>query len=131
MSQIPSTDGIIIGFRCHDGQFRSALVEEKRARLGFVRADGSCACLVLSDVRYLLIDGFREGNIVDDAYFWTRSSIPESVAIETTAKFQLSADYFTSLLASAGYSVFVLECSYGATVYAVLQSVQLLEGQPL
>lgn len=122
--------GYIPGFRCHDGFFTSvSLLDQNIVRLGFRRLDGSRPALVLNGVARFALDRFLEGNIVDAAYLWPMDAAP-LIQLEAARIALGLKSHLTRLGPGSRECLFVLECSYGATVFSIADEVVLLD-EPL
>ncbi len=120
--------GRLLGLRCHDGHLIAVSVSEPHsARLDFRRLDGSLAMLSLSGIRYLAVDGFLQGNIVDTAYLWPVLEAPRYQRLDAAKAFSIEESSLDRENSLGATSLFVLECSYGATVHALISDLVMSE----
>lgn len=130
MSMKLSTDqkGRLLGLRCHDGHLTGVSVSEPNsARLDFRRLDGSLVTLGLSGVRYLSVDSFWHGNIVDTVYLWPSNEAPRYQRLDAAKAFSIEEQFLDRANSVGAKSLLVLECPYGATVHALIAEATIFE----
>ncbi len=83
--------------------------------------------LSLSGIRYLAVDGFLQGNIVDTAYLWPVLEAPRYQRLDAAKAFSIEESSLDRENSLGATSLFVLECSYGATVHALISDLVMSE----
>jgi len=113
--------GVIVGIGYHDGSLWGIESREGNADLLLSNSAGQDVRFCLAGCRSLYVDDFREGNIVDRIYLWSVLSAPPGMLEELRSR-----GWTTEGLARhQNMKLFVLECSYGATVLALVESVTI------
>lgn len=121
-----NADGVVTDLRCHDGWLVGVQLHESDAELGFRRRDGEAVRLLLRGVCYFALDRFLDGNIVDAAYAWPVAAAPALQRRNACAAFSCSETSLDAPRDPAAGTLFVLESSYGATVYALVRELVLV-----
>ena len=127
MSVRTDTHGQLLGLRCHDGNMVAVELSKESVELRIVRLDGTSVRVVLEGSRYFAMDRFLDGNIVNGVFLWPVSSAPTSQRKCATSAFAMSESMLDAPNEPGATQLFVLESSYGATVYALVRDVRLLE----
>lgn len=121
--------GRLKDLRCHDGFLVAVeLLGGHAIKLKFRRNDGTKPEIELEGVQYFSVDRFREGNIVDSAYVWLASEAPQNQRKAAASSFSFDESNLDRKSELDADKLFVIDSSYGATVYALVREVQLLEG---
>jgi hypothetical protein len=120
--------GRLRDFRCHDGLLISVeLLDSKTIKLRFRRIDGKFVQIVLDGVCYFSMNRFLEGNIVDSAYLWPVSDAPKNQRQDALTAFSLDEPDLDRENKLKADKLFVIECSYGATIHALVHQFSLSE----
>lgn len=127
MSVRTNADGILTGLRCHDGWLVGVQLRESSVELRFRRLDGETVQLFLQGVRSFALDRFLEGNIVDAAYAWPVAAAPELQRRNACAAFSCDEAFLDASGDGEAGTLFVLESSYGATVFALVRELALVD----
>jgi hypothetical protein len=123
----------------HDGFLTGVQLGENMVTFGLVRPDGQAFDLVLSDLKSLQIEDFRQGNIVNYIGTFDGTAPEDAACVErlyTSPHPSAAAQYHEANAAfvarqlasvrSGETMMIVIEPSYGASVVAHCGDVQLL-----
>ena len=142
---LPSLTGPLTGM--HDGTLTSVAVSEGEAVLGLVHVDGRRFCLQLSGVEALLLDDFRESNIVSELQVVTGPKFEEvglspgdvrstfellftrphpDAAHEYHEAYENALDTQIGRLEEGSMQLVILDPAYGADLVAFCASVDLV-----
>lgn len=124
-----STDesGMLQDLRCHDGNLFALETIENGVELRLRRVDGTRVVIVLSGARYFAANNFLEGNLVDGAYVWAVANAPVHHRREAARAFFVSEELLDAPNGMGAKKLFALDSSYGATVYALVNEVRIIE----
>jgi len=122
-------EGTIIGAGLHDGRLLGITVEGANVTLGYKTWDGNSNRIILCEATELNVGNFWVGNIIGQAWLWDKPSVQRSLWQRLFAGRIVESRFEESLnelIASAQHKMFfALECSYGAQVYALCDSLEI------
>jgi hypothetical protein len=123
-------EGTIIGAGLHDGRLLGITLEGANVTLSYETWHGNPNRIVLRDATELNVGKFWVGNIIGQAWLWDNTSVQRSLWQSLFADRIVEArfeDSLNELIASAQHKrFFALECSYGAQVYALCDSIEII-----
>lgn len=120
--------GRVEGFSYHDGKIKSIeFLSGDVVQVEFMSLNGSVSALILGGVDLMSINNLREGNIVSSIFLWEIASIPTHVVRRVIDVFDLELSSSMSEV-RRGFLV-VVECSYGAELYALVDNVKCMTGE--
>lgn len=130
MSVQTDSSGRVIGVAYHDALLtRVELVSATAVELEIQRGDGSRLQVSLCGVKRFALTDFLEGNIVDTMYAWGAEDVPENVFRAAANAFHLRESDLKKVSDTSPCEWFLLESSYGASVYALVEGVELSESE--
>lgn len=118
--------GQVIGVSHHDGRVRALLFEgDKQIELLIIGTGGEEATVALLGVEYLVMNNLREGNIIDRMYCWPLAKAPPLIMRRMLKGLSIASEDDLVRRSGGGASVFHLECSYGAELFALVRDARL------
>lgn len=113
--------GQIVGFPHHDGRLECVRFgQDNCVSLWISGSTGDLNELRLLGCRLFDASGAREQNIIDRMYFWKLDQVPEPMLGQAARALDIDSD-FGSSHAYRDYQLFVLECSYGLSIHALVE----------
>jgi len=127
MASMTDESGRLVGFRCHDGSLLGVRLCGASVELRCRRVDETEVLVVLNGVGSFAMDRFLEGNIVDSAYLWPVAQAPKLQRQGAVAAFSCEEQFFDRRNDVSRKNLFVLECSYGATIFALVSNIDIVD----
>lgn len=123
---LPRVDehGQLLGIPCHDGALERLDFGPGDADVSFVvrSTEGVCHTIRLVGCWRFDASGASERNIIDRMYLWPLPAVPDTVLPQAAAALSVDPPFARDPV-YAGLSLFMLECSYGVTIHALVERV--------
>ena len=97
----------------------------KNINLCIADSDGNEICVGLSGVKHFVANDLREGNIIDRMYLWRLDDAPATIAKRMINALKINSTGSLSNDLSPTSLLFHLECSYGAELFALINTISM------